>query len=464
MQPGPHEHDVPGGGALDEPGVPIPGLPKKRRWPKVLLATLLGLVLVAAVAFAVGFGPLVRWLTLREAARLGVDLELGEVEVGWEAVTVRDFDFTLHGVGGVAGHLERLTVTVDGLEPQSIEARGIAVELEGNATDLGLALVGFAKDHPELFALPAEADDVDVTWRPVAGEDPWLKVRDATIEPQKHGGELLAKSVEVAGLAIGKVGASWKGDDAEVVVGLGQSDLDDAPVHVLVEHALARPRAVFTLRRTPLDKLAGPLAVALPIQGVTASGVADLSFAGDGPDAAIEGTLEAKLEGYRPPVPPEVQGIVFGDDTEVQSRVEVSPDRKKMTLTELEVLHGAFRLAGEGSVVRDDEHAVIAMALKGMLACNQLAAAAANIRIGGQVGSWLGKLAGRAVTGSVAVVVTVRADTRALAEASMKQQIGVGCGLRPDRILPGMPELPPLPKDLPELPKIEIKLPKLPKL
>lgn len=460
MTPSPEEPIVP---EADGPEA-IPGMPKKRRWPRVVLATLGAAVLLGGIAIALGFGSLVRWLTLREAARLGVELELGEVEVAWESVTVVDFYVTLHGVGGVKAHVDRLTVSVDGLEPRRLEAQGIDLELEGAATDLGLALAGFAKDHPQIFALPAKAADVDVTWRPSPDEEPWLTLSDADVTPTKHGGELVAEKVEVVGLSVGKVGASWEGDDAEVVVGLGESDLEDAPVHVRVKHALARPEATFTLRPTELERLAGPLAVALPIRGVTASGVATLTFDGDGPAAPIDGTLEASFEGYRPPVPPEVNGIVFGDDTVVTSRIAVSSDRKRVSFDELRVLHGAFQLAGEGSAVRARDHAVLAMALKGTLACNQLAAAAANIRVGGQVGSWLGKLAGRVVSGNVGVVVTVRADTRALEKATMKQQIGVGCGLRPDRILPGMPELPELPKELPELPKIEIQLPKLPKL
>ncbi|HHH26755.1 MAG TPA: hypothetical protein ENK57_00160 [Polyangiaceae bacterium] len=449
-----------------EPGEsgPIEGLPKARRWPRVALGAIAGLLVVGSLAIALGFGPFVRWLTLREAARLGVELELGRVEVSWESVTVLDFGFSLHGVGGVRGHVDRLTVKVDGLQPRAIEANGVDLDLEGNATDLGLAVAGFVKDHAEIFALPAEADDVDVTWRPKPEGEPWLVVTGATISPHESGGELRAKRVKVVGFSVGRVGARWQGDDAEVVLGLGESDLDDAPVHVKVEHALARPEATFTLRPTRLERLAGPLAMALPIEGVTASGVATLTFLRSGPNAPIEGKLEARFEGYRPPVPPEVKGIVFGDDTEVTSRIALSEDRKKVTFDELEVIHGAFRLTGEGSAVRNRDHAVLAMALEGTLSCNQLAAAAANIRVGGQVGSWLGKLAGRVVTGSVGVVVTVSADTRALDEATMKQQLGVGCGLRPDRILPGMPELPELPKDMPELPKIEIELPKLPKL
>ncbi|MEQ9321535.1 MAG: hypothetical protein RIF41_20385 [Polyangiaceae bacterium] len=459
MTPSPTQPSAP-----DDPEAPIAGVPKPRRWPRVLLAVLGGLLVVGAIALAVGFGPLVRWLTLREAARLGVELELGEIEVSWESVTVLDFAFTLHGVGGVRGHVDRLTVAVDGLEPRSVDARGVELDHEGNATDLGLSLAGFAKDHPEIFALPAEADDVDVTWRPNPDDDPWLVLSDATITPRKRGGELVAKKVHVVGMSVGKVGASWEGDDAEVVVGLGESDLDDAPVRMQVKHALVRPEATFTLRPTKLERLAGPLAMALPVKGVTASGVTRLTFDGRGPSAPIVGTLEAKLEGYRPPVPPEVKGIVFGDDTVVRSKVTVSRGRDEVTFDELEVLHGAFRLTGEGSAVRDEDHAVLAMSLKGTLACNQLADAAANIHVGGEVGSWLGKLAGRVVTGNVGVVVTVRADTRELEKATLKQQIGVGCGLRPDRILPGMPELPELPKELPELPKIEIELPKLPKL
>jgi hypothetical protein len=374
-------------------------------------------------------------------------------------VTLRDFSFRVAGIEGFEGHAERLTVGVDGFEPQSLVAQGVELELQGSATDLGIALAAYAKDHPELFALPAKAEKVELTWRPHAGAEPWVTLRDGTVEPELHGGSLVVEEVEVVGFSVGKVGATWEGDDAEVVVGLGVDDLEDAPVTVEVEHALQEPRATFTLRPTPLDRLAGPLGVALPIAGVTASAQSELRFEGEGPAAPVRGSLEARLEGYRPPVPPEVKGIVFGDDTELSADVAIPSGRKKIALTNLQVKHGAFELKGEGSMVREPSYSVIAMTLKGELACNQLAAAAANIRVGGQVGSWLGKLAGKSVTGSVGVTVSLRADTRKLSEAALQQQIGIGCGLRPDRLIPTMPRLP---KGLPKVPKIEVKLPKLP--
>lgn len=449
--------------AAEQPADELPaGVPPKRRtrW----LAAMVVLLLAIVAAAALGWSPLVRWLTLRQAARLGVEIELGEVEVAWEAVTLRDFGFRLHGVDGLDGTVARLTIAIDGLTPQALEAVGVDVTLEGAATDLGLSLATFAKDHPEIFALPSAAEEVSLRWRPQAGGEPWLTLQDATVRPQAQGGRLVAERVKVAGLSVGRVGASWEGDQAEVVIGLGEDDLADAPVLLLVEHASTEPKATFTLRPTPLERLAGPFALALPVSGVTASGKTVLRFSGEGPNAPIEGSLEAHFEGYRPPVPSEVKGIAFGDDTTVAAQVAITGDRRKVALRQVQVKHGAFELEGEGSMVREPDHTVVSMKLKGQLACNQLAAAAANIRVGGEVGSWLGRLAGKAVTGSVGVTVSLRADTRKLAEAAIVQQIGIGCGLRPDRLIPTVPRLP---GGLPEVPKIEIELPskgKLPKI
>jgi ADP-dependent NAD(P)H-hydrate dehydratase / NAD(P)H-hydrate epimerase len=437
---------------------------------KALLA-LLWLVALASITVAMGWSPFLRWLTLREATRHGIELTLPESDAALDLdltslsggnLTLRKMAFRLRGVGGLSGSAERVTIAfvVDGLRPTAVVGDGLQLELVGSATDLGIALAGYIKDHHELWSLPAEAKGVAIRWRPRAGEDPWVTIEGATVDPDAEGGTLTADDVAVVGFSVGKVGASWRGDDAEVTMGFGTEDLERAPVHVVVEHALKRPRATFTLKPTNIAQLAGPMAMLLPVADVTVSGRARLTFVGDGPASPIEGDVEATFEGYRPPVPPEVAGIVFGDSTSIRADVSLTGDRRRLTMKPIEVKHGAFELDGEGSMVRElgskgADYAIVALALKGQLSCAQLATAAARIRVGGIAGSWLGHLAGRAVTGSVGVSVALRADSRRLAEASIDQQIGVGCGLRPERLLPNMPKLP---GQLPALPKIEIDL------
>ncbi|MEZ4440605.1 MAG: hypothetical protein R3B72_16015 [Polyangiaceae bacterium] len=424
--------------------------PAPRRGCRGALLALGALLVIAAAVVAFGWAPFVRWMTLREATRHGVELTLGHVEATWGSVEIRDCRFRLAGVAGLEGSCRRLTVSLDGVVPLRIEASGVDLALVGSATDLGLELAAYAKDHPELFRLPALAEDVDARWRPDPDEEPWLVIEGARVEPQGDGAALEATSVALRGFDVGRVGAVWNGDDVVVRFGFGAKDLAEAPVELVVEHARAQPKATFTLRKTRVDRLAGAFAVVLPDRDITAEGRVEVTFAA--PGEPITGKLQARFEGYRPPVPPEVQGIVFGDATEVKTDLSLTPDYRRLTLKPLAVEHGAFALTGEGSMVREADYSVVAMALRGSLSCAALAAAAAQIRVGGVVGSWLGQLAGKTVTGSVGVTVTLRADSRKLNDAAFQQQIGVGCGLRPERILPGM--LSELPGKLPALPSL----------
>jgi hypothetical protein len=419
----------------------------------MVVGAILALLLIAAL---IAFEPVKRWFVVERAREHGVELSLGDVDLSWDGIVLHDFSFVLVGVDGIRAEVGRLELTLDDGEPQRVDIDGVKADARGSATELMLALTSWAKEHPALLRLPAKGTKIDVRWRPDPAGDVWLAIDDATISPSDDGGRLEADNVEVVGFDLGRVGAVWRGDAAKVDIGFGTDSLDDAPVRAVVRHALEQPEATMTLRPVPLETLAGPLAFLLPIRGVIASGNAKLRWIEPGIDAPIEGHIDAKFVGYRPPVPLEVQQFVFGDTTEVSTDIALDRPRKNIRMNAIEVKHGAFRLKGDGKIERGAKHARAKLKLSGSLSCAQLAKAAALGRIGGPAGSIIGTVAGRVVVGSVGVTIGVDASTANLAGAKITRSIGVGCGIMPGKILPKLPELP----ELPEL----LKLPKLPKL
>jgi hypothetical protein len=320
---------------------------------------------------------------------------------------------------------------------------------------------------------------VDVRWRPQPGEREWLLIDDAVIVPTVNGGTMSAKNVRVfdidigfddatvkkhgtgasvaatgvrvAGVDLGRVGTSWSGDSSQVTLGFGEPDLANAPVTIEVAYALPEPKATIILKPTALERLAAPLGVALPVEGVTASGTAELSFGSDPTRGAIQGSLQGTFEGYSPPVPKEVSSFVFGKTTHLRTKLAISDDRKRVELSETHVEHGAFKLDGGGRLDRHATHATIGIDLEGKLRCTDLADAAARAQVGGVVGGLLGGAARLAVKGSVAIKLKIEADTRNLAAAKLNKTIGIGCGLKSLGELP-IPKLPAGFPPLPELP------------
>ncbi len=444
--------------AVSSPAEPSsPPMRRRRRWPFVVLAVLA--VIGATVVF--GLDPLVRHLAVEQARQHGIALSLGEVTVGWASVEIEDFRFSLLGMDGVTGKAEVLAIELDGLTPTGIEARGAQVEIVGTAAALAMDFSEWTKNHPELLRIPAKAEQIDVTWRPDDGAEAWLAIAGASVAPTESGGDFVAQSATVVGLDVGKVGASWKGNLSKIALGFGEAELERAPVTIDVTYASHVPEAVITLRPTPLERLAAPLGVALPVKGVTASGRADLRFSPEPTAGPLHGTLAAKLVGYSPPVPKEIGAFVFGDTTELNTKLSVSEDQQTVELTETSVKHGTFALAGGGAIHRKADQATVSLDLKGHLACTDLAAAAARARLGKELGRLLGGAARFTLKGSVAVGIKIEASTHDLAAAKLTRSIGVGCGLKSMADL-GLPEIPDL-KDLPELKDLP-KLPGLPEL
>lgn len=423
----------------------------KKKWWIVL--AVVGLVATAA---ALAFEPLLRHIVITRAREGGVELaQIEDISLGFGRVTLSGVRFSLDGVEGLEGEAAHLELELDGLAPTKIIAREMSLELVGSAVDLLLSLGVWTEDHPELWRLPADVSDVTLRWRPAADADPWLSARGGRMIPTEQGARLEAERAQIMGIGVGRVAAAWDGTGAAASFGFGEDDVKKAPLRAVIHHGERPARLEIALDPVPVADLAGPLAMLLPVPDIRASGRADLELHDDG---RIDGTVQAKAVGYRVPVPRELGAFVFGDTTTMKSEIAIDAAFDEVKLDDLVVQHGVVKLTGGGTIDRKGDEAIIDLSLKGSLTCAELANAATQTHLGGDIGRLLGGLAGRALKGSVGLTITIHADTRDLLGARIGRTIGVGCGLRPL----SADDLPKLPDDFPELPKLPDDFPKLP--
>jgi len=437
---------------------------------KVVLLGLAGLALVAIVAGLLAVKPLARRLALEKAREHGVELTFSDLSLGLGHVTLDGCEFSLVGLPAIHGKISRLEVTTHWLDAVGIGVEGAEIRAEGSALALVLGVVEWTKKYPATYRLPANANNVGFEWRKDPSRVPWLKLEAGAVQRSGKATSFHADKTVVGECAgpkkqgcadVGRVGATWTADDAVVMLGFGEDDLARAPVRVDVKHSLAKPTADISLASTPLETLADPFGVALPVKDVKASAKVHLEMPKGRASGAISGTVSASLEGYVPPHPRELDGFVFGNVTTLDTKLVVDEKRERVDLSETKVTAGAFKLAGDGNLIRDQGRAKIHLALKGSLPCDALAGAAAGSYLGKTFGGIAGAFAKQLVGGNVGVTVVIDAVSDDLEHAKVARSIGIGCGLRP--LSPSAIDLsklpvPPIPSNLPPLPKIDFGL------
>lgn len=426
-----------------------------RRGPSVrLIAVTTALALMfggALVASPFVIGRLVRERIVQEARLRGVEMTFSDVTFFWWSVSLEDVRFRLIGVPGIDGVAKSIDVTLADWEPRRISATEVRLDVVGGAADLALAVGEWTKIHPKAYEVPLTATHVALSYRGASNEAPWLTLEDGAFTQVVAGETRFAAShASVSGVDVGAVAASWTATAATVSMAFGATDAAHVPLTFVVNHAATPPTAVAMLAPTPLEKLSGPLGIPLVAPGAMASGTVALTFVSGLPSGPIEGNVQAKLDGWVPPHPVELDGFLFGRTTVFTSHLAISPDRQVVRLSQSRVRAGAFDLAGGGSIERHEGFATIGMAFSGYLPCAAVAESAAAAHVGTLLSRIVGQAARRMVDGSVAVKVSVTADSRNLSAAKVDRSIGVGCGLVP---LFGidMARLATLPKELQEI-------------
>ena len=422
-------------------------------------AIIVGLGLAAGSLIALAIAAIVLvpdWIereAMRQMRERGIELDSYELEFGWGWVTITNARGRLVGVKSVVLKFETIEVTLAGREPERIDVTGLDAQALGSAPTIAVELGAWTKRFPATYALPLWASKVSVTWKPDPAQPPWLEIAGGSVAKTPANTVFSADGVKLQGQAIGKVGASWSTSSTALAIGLGEPELEKAPLKVGVELS-ARPVVLFKLAPIKLERLAAPFAIELPIENVTTSGEVELTFASQEALLPADGRAHTELEGWIPPHPIELSGFVFGNVTTFDTRLAISQDMKTVTLTDSKVKAGKFELTGGGSIVREADHALARMRLAGKLPCPALASADAESRLGRLLGAAAGKIAGAAarqlVEGTVNVEVEIEGDTRKLKEAKVDRKIGVGCGLKPLTLeeLRKLGELLPLPEEL----------------
>lgn len=411
---------------------PPPRAARKRPSRLVIVATVLSLLL--AGSFVAAFflvGPLMHDRIVAEARARGVEIDFNGATFWWWYASLDGVRFRLIGVPGIEGQAGTIDVSLSNWEPTRIDASDVKVDVAGSAADLALALGEWTKNHPHAYELPVSAKNLGVTYRGSANEAPWLVVDGGSMVHSATGVSFTANKASVSGIDVGTVGASWTSQAASITMGFGTADPKSAPITLSVAYAATPPTATITLAPTDLAKLAGPLGVPLPVSGVTASGRADLTFRKELDVGPITGHLDARLDGFVPPHPVELDGFLFGNTTTFTTNFDVSADRRAVDLKSSRVRAGAFDLSGNGRIERRDGYAAVGMNLAGYLPCAAVAQSAAAAHVGTFLSDVVGAAARHVMEGSVSVRVKITADSRNLGAASIDRTIGVGCGLAP---------------------------------
>ncbi|HTQ04913.1 MAG TPA: hypothetical protein VMI54_13700 [Polyangiaceae bacterium] len=448
-----------------------------------------GVALVAALgvaAFLALPGFIEREVESRSREQ-GLALSYASLDFGWNWAELKQVKATLVGVDGLTLAIDRLDADLDFLKLLRVDLTGVNIDATGSLPALGLALGAWSKRYATAFSLPLFAKSLGAAWRPDATQPPWLELTEGNVASTPGGSIVTAEHAKIAGLDAGRIGATWIPTATSVALGLGETDLARAPLRVTVDLSAPKPRVGFELAVTPLERLAGPLAVALPVHGVSLGVSAGFEFPAKEASLPELGAVHAELHGFVPPHPAELDGFVFGDVTTVETNLTFAPDGKSVALTGTRLTAGRFVLDGGGSLVRTADAATFSLDMHGALPCDALASAAAESRVGRLLGRAQGARAGsvarQAIGGSVGVRVQVSASTNNLAGASVKRSIGIGCGLKPlsladvarlgETLLPSdLSELtddvqkltPKLPDGTPLVPSALLPLPPVPKI
>jgi hypothetical protein len=417
--------------------VPMPEKPVRRGPSRVvvLVASLSVVLGVTAIAALFAVGPLMRGKVIDRARELGVEMTFDGLNFWWFNASLEGVRFKLIGVPGIDGQARTIDVSLANFEPRSIEASETHIDVVGSAADLALAVGEWTKNHPNAYKVPVSAHSLTVAWRPSANEKPWFTTTDGAMTASPTGATFAAAHATVTGLDIGNVGASWAGEAATVTMGFGATDTASAPIRATVQNMSTTPTLTITLTPTELSKLAGPMGIPLPAPGVVASGETTLVFTRDIAQGPVTGKLDARLVGWVPPHPVELDGFLFGNTTTFSTELAVTADRNTVTLTRSRVRASAFDMSGGGRIDRHDAYATVSMNLSGNLPCAAVAQSAAAAHVGSFLAEILGNAAKQVMDGSLAVRVKISADSRHLDEARVEPTVGIGCGIAPIKTL-----------------------------
>ncbi len=418
--------DVPPG----EPAADSLVAPRGRRWLKPVLIA--GAVSLSVVGFgltyvALNFDNLVQSSVKGKAKERGFGIRAGEVKstglLPWQSgkpgITVSDVKLVGEEHPELEIEADSVKVALGGTFP-SFEPKSILVEnayinspdipsliaLEKSAKSGTLSKTPFKLTNARLrVASVSKAVPVTVVGRAseISGEGGAIRFSDVTLE----------LPIPFVDLKLGPASADVTRGDGKTTVrfdSLKQATfaLDDAAKTASLE--------LSPMTSGEIDKLLG---TDLPEMKVSGSASVDVSQ-----EAGPSGTFAGLLDGYVPPHPRELNGIVFGGKTKVNGSFHI--EDKAIKLDSLAIEAGSFKLSGAGSVTLVNG-GFMTLDLKGSVPCAELASSAIGSHLGSAAGMLSGALASGRLTGSVSVTVKVEAKLTDIEHAKVIPSAFVGC-------------------------------------
>lgn len=422
--------DKPASRGPNEPPVESLSAPRPRRWLKPVL--LVGAVGLSVVGFgltyvALNFDNLVQGSVKNKAKERGFGIRAGEVKsqglLPWQkgkpGITVTDVK--LVGEEHPELEVEADSVVIDlggrfpSYEPKSIKVENAYINspdipsliaLEKSAKSGTLSKTPFKLTNARLrVASISKAVPVTVVGRAteISGDRGAIRFSDVTLE----------LPIPFVDLKLGPASADVTRADGKTTVvfdSLKQASfsLDDAAKTATVD--------LTPMASGEIDKLLG---TDLPEMKVSGNASVDVSQ-----EAGPSGTFAGVLDGYVPPHPRELNGIVFGGKTKVNGNFHI--EDKTIKLDSLALEAGSFKLAGTGNVTLVNG-GFMTLEMKGSVPCADLASSAIGSHLGATAGLISGALASGRLTGSVSVTVKVEAKLTDIEHAKVIPSAFVGC-------------------------------------
>lgn len=408
------------------PDKPIPDKPRRRRGFKVFVAV----VFVLAALLTVGFvmhRSVIRSLIIRDALKRGFVLEFADFAVQPDRAQLFQVKVTMVGVPGLEARFGTVQVDLQGLEPLKIQGSETVLEVTGASDELQKGLLAFTKQHSETMHLPVTLDGVfqyGPHERPaVAVAGKWQSLGDGDVSFE---GTWTMSQTKLGTLSMHQT------KERKVDLGFGLMLSEKPVVNISFDATVVPFQATVKFAPQKVDDVCKKFDLSVPkgMGGAMVEG--SLSFVLDGqlPSTPHHGSGAFVVNGWVPPHPRELDGIVYGTTTKLGTTFEVLPDLSEVRFPKATVDAGALHLEGKGNALRDGFSVRTKMDLSGNIACTELGASAIGSHVRGLVGEILRGVTRMTMGGTVKVRVLLDADTNALSDAKLDQSFDIGCRLR----------------------------------
>lgn len=408
---------------------PAPRLTRPVKIGLIAAAAVVALLASVLVYVSVRFDAILRETIRDKAKERGLEVKFEGVEssgiLPWQAgaprVVLSGVTVASEEAPGVEIALDRVEVPLKGTfpsyEPELVEVVG------GTLT---------APDVPSIIALERSAKsgkaskttavfrDTEVRVKRLSERAPITVIGRAERIDVGNGrvdleGVTLEVPVPFADVKVGPVGAEIeRGED---FTWARLDTMKSARVGVSDDAALAK------LQAEPVDAQGLGKELGLDLPPMKISGEIDANLKGD---EAMSGTFDILLDGYVPPHPKELDGILHEKKTRLTGKLKAEGDA--LLLDDLVVQSGGLKLKGKGKL----EWAgggTLTLSLNGSVGCAQLATSVLSSRLGPLAGALGGSVANGHLSGTVGVRIDVATKLKDIKNLSVNPKVSINCGI-----------------------------------